>query len=180
MRQRNGPAEPRGPSATAGVPTAGEVAAESTDGAQHATAGTENAGEAQQAAGTESTDDMDEADDNRSRPSRPRPSARNAARRAGTAVNVVRARLAGVVWLVALLCAVVLALGAILVALEANPENSIVSLINDLAHKIDGPFADMFTFSGDNAAKKEILVNWGIGAVVYLVIGRILERIIRP
>ena len=36
------------------------------------------------------------------------------------------------------------------------------------------------TFEGSNAETKNALFNWGIGAIVWLVVGRILERIIRP
>ena len=38
----------------------------------------------------------------------------------------------------------------------------------------------IFTFDGADAATKNALVNWGLGAVAYLVVGRILERIVRP
>ena len=34
--------------------------------------------------------------------------------------------------------------------------------------------------TGANADTKNALFNWGIGAIVWLVVGRILERIIRP
>ena len=35
-------------------------------------------------------------------------------------------------------------------------------------------------FTGENAATKNALFNWGLAAVVWLVVGRILDRIIRP
>ena len=35
-------------------------------------------------------------------------------------------------------------------------------------------------FTGENAETKNALFNWGLGAVVWLVVGRILERVIRP
>ena len=102
--------------------------------------------------------------------------------KAGT--NVVRSKVATVVWLVAVVCALFLAVGALLIALEANEDNTIVSFIIDGAERLDGPFSltdGIFTFPDDADGRvKSALTNWGIAAVVYLVIGKILDRIIRP
>jgi uncharacterized membrane protein len=93
-------------------------------------------------------------------------------------VNVVRSRIASLVWLVAVVCALFLAVGALLVALKMNQANPIVSFVLDTAHKLDfGTFKD---FTGKGAATKEALTNWGIAAVIYLVAGKVLDRIIRP
>jgi hypothetical protein len=35
-------------------------------------------------------------------------------------------------------------------------------------------------FTGKNADVKDALLNWGLGAVVWLVVGRILDKVIRP
>jgi hypothetical protein len=93
------------------------------------------------------------------------------------AVRKVRDLVATAVLTVAVLAALVLALGAVLVGLKANVNNSIVSGVLDLAHRLDGPFADIFTFS---SVIKQTLVNWGIAAAVYLIVGRLAERVIRP
>jgi hypothetical protein len=101
--------------------------------------------------------------------------------KAGT--DVVRSKIASVIWLVAVVCALFLAVGALLVALNANQDNSIVQFVLGGADLLDGPFSrdnGVFTFSGENAATKSALVNWGIAAIVYLIIGKILDRIIRP
>jgi hypothetical protein len=59
-----------------------------------------------------------------------------------------------------------------------NQANPIVSFILDTANKLDfGTFKD---FTGKGAATKEALTNWGIAAVIYLVAGKVLDRIIRP
>jgi hypothetical protein len=72
----------------------------------------------------------------------------------------------------------VLAVAALMVALKLNPDNAIVKFITDLAKAIDfGKFKD---FTGKNAQTKEALTNYGISAVIYLVVGKILDRIIRP
>jgi hypothetical protein len=97
--------------------------------------------------------------------------------------NAVRVRIASVVWLVAVVCAAVLAVGALLVALKANQDNEIVRLVLDVADVLDGPFSrdnGIFTFDGRDAATKNALVNWGIAAVVYLVAGKIVDRVVRP
>ena len=95
---------------------------------------------------------------------------------AGT--NAVRSRIASVVWLVAVVCALFLAVGALMVALGMNQDNAIVAFVLDGANKLDfGTFKD---FTGKSAATKEALTNWGIAAVIYLVIGKVLDRIIRP
>lgn len=105
-------------------------------------------------------------------------------RSAASAVTSVRARLAQLVWLVCVLCALALASGALLVALKANTDNALVVFILDAADAVDLGVFDrndgIMKFEGENAATKNALVNWGLGAVAWLVIGRILDRIIRP
>ncbi len=50
---------------------------------------------------------------------------------AGT--NAIRSRIASVVWLVAVVCALFLAVGALLVALKMNQDNAIVAFVLDVA-----------------------------------------------
>jgi len=95
------------------------------------------------------------------------------------ATKTARSAIATIIWIIALLCAVVLGLGALLTVLDANQDNAIVSFVDDLARRVDGPFWELFTFSG-KGSQEEILVNWGVGAMAYLIVGRIIERIIRP
>jgi len=95
-----------------------------------------------------------------------------------TGVALVRSRLASLVWLAAVVCALLLAIGALVVALQMNEHNAIVSFVTDAAHKLD--FGEFKKFHGQDAATKSALVNWGIAAVIYLVIGKVLDRIIRP
>lgn len=105
-------------------------------------------------------------------------------RSAASATNAVRARIAQLVWLACVLCALALALGALMVALKANTDNALVVFVKDAANTVDlGVFdrnSGVLVFEGDNAGTKNALVNWGLAAVVWLVIGRILDRIIRP
>jgi hypothetical protein len=98
----------------------------------------------------------------------------------GAGSNRLRNLIASIVWLVAVLGAVVLALGALLFALDAaNPDNSAVRFFIRTGRQLVGPFASVFEF-GKNESGKEHLVNWGLAAVVYLIVGKVLDRIIRP
>jgi hypothetical protein len=98
--------------------------------------------------------------------------------------DALRSRLASLVWVVAVVCALFLAVGALLIALGANQDNAIVKFVLDVADVLDlnvfGRDTGIFTFDGKDAATKGALVNWGIAAVAYLVVGKILDRIIRP
>jgi len=101
---------------------------------------------------------------------------------AGT--NLVRSRLASLVWLVAVVCALFLAVGALLIAVDANQDNALVKFVLEGANRVDlGIFSKdngIKQFSGPNAETKNALFNWGLGAVAWLVVGRMLERLIRP
>lgn len=99
-------------------------------------------------------------------------------------VAKVRTVVAQVVWLICLIAAIVLAVGALLVVLKANTDNSLVKAILNLADRLDLGVFDrdngIKQFHGHNADIKNALFNWGIGAIVWLMIGRLAERIIRP
>lgn len=103
------------------------------------------------------------------------------------AVTRLRTRLAQVVWVVCVLAALVLAGGALCVALKANADNALVKFLLDTADRLDlGVFSRgkdgvfHWTGSSDAAATKNAVVNWGLAAVVWLVAGKILERLISP
>jgi hypothetical protein len=104
--------------------------------------------------------------------------------RGALTVTRVRVVLAQVVWLLFLVAALFLAVGALLIALDANPDNELVKFVLAGADRVDlGIFSKdngIKEFSGANAETKNALFNWGLGAVVWLVVGRLLERLIRP
>ena len=86
--------------------------------------------------------------------------------------------LARVVHLVVSVVVLIIVAGIVLVLLKANPTNSIVAHIHDWARWLVGPFDGIFSF--DNA-RVAIAVNWGIAAVVYLIAGGLIARLIgRP
>lgn len=99
-------------------------------------------------------------------------------------IDGVRSRIATVVWLVAVVCALFLAVGALLVALKANEANSLVDFVRSGAHNLDlgvfSPENGLFTPKKDPQLVKASLINWGLGAIAYLVVGKILDRVIRP
>lgn len=96
----------------------------------------------------------------------------------GSGVARLRNMIASLVWLVAVLAAGVLALGALFTALDqTNQTNEIVTWILARGHELVGPFKDLFRLE---TAKNTLLVNWGIAALVYLIAGKIVERFIRP
>jgi hypothetical protein len=110
---------------------------------------------------------------------------RAAARKAST--DRVRTRVAQVVWIVSVVFALVLALGALCVALRANPDNALVSFLLKSADKLDfGVFSrtkdGVYHAVGNTHAAhtKNAIVNWGLAAVVWLVGGQIVSRIIKP
>ncbi len=96
----------------------------------------------------------------------------------------IRTRVAQVVWLLFVIAALFLALGALCIALGFNQDNPLVEFVLNGADAVDlGVFSlqdGIKEFKGDNADTKNALFNWGLGAIVWLVVGRILERLIRP
>ena len=84
--------------------------------------------------------------------------------------------LARVVDIVVAVVAVTIAVGVLLVVLEANPANSIVDTVLDVASWLVGPFEDFFTLDD---AKLQVVVNWGLALVVYVLVGRGVSTLLR-
>ena len=121
-------------------------------------------------------------------PARRSPDVRAGARRAlsltGAGVRRLRTMLGEAAWLVCLLAAVALLLGTALIAVGANTHNALVQGVLHAADWADlGVFsrtAGIKQFTGDGAAVKNALTNWGLGAVAWLVVGRIARRVLTP
>ena len=101
--------------------------------------------------------------------------ARYASRTRGTA-DGVGSGIASLVWLLAVVAASFLVLYIILVLFEANPNNDLVNFISDVANKLAWVFRDLFDV---NDKKLEIVLNYGLAAVVYLAVGRVAARALR-
>src|SRR3954453_14625943 len=84
--------------------------------------------------------------------------------------------LARVVDIVVATVALIIAIGILLVVLEANPANELVKAVHDAARWLVGPFRDIFTL--DNR-KLTVAVNWGLALVVYVVVGRLISGLLR-
>ena len=72
--------------------------------------------------------------------------------------------------------AMIIAVGVLLVVLEANPSNDIVKAIHDAAAWLVGPFEDFFSLDD---RKLEVAVNWGLALLVYVLVGRTVAGFLR-
>ena len=121
-------------------------------------------------------------------PARRSPDVRAEARKVvsltGAGIARLRTMLGQVVWFACLLAATALLLGALLVVLEANTRNALVEAVLRAADWADlGVFsrtAGVKQFTGDGAVVKNAITNWGLGAVAWLVVGRLARRILTP
>jgi hypothetical protein len=83
--------------------------------------------------------------------------------------------LARLIRLAAGIVAAVIVLGILFIVLEANPDNAIVSAVDDVARALVGPFDGMFSL---DHAKATVAVNWGIAALAYLIIGALIAWLV--
>lgn len=113
-----------------------------------------------------------------------KPATRRARSMPQLGVTEVRTRAAQLLWVVCVVFALFLALAALTYALKANPANGLVDFVRGFAGAVDlGVFTldnGIKQFKGANAEIKDALFNYGLGALFWLVIGRVLERVVRP
>ena len=88
------------------------------------------------------------------------------------------APIAGVVGLVALGISVLLAVGALLVALGFD-SGGLYEGLRAVANLLVGPLKDAFDFSGANAERKEHFLAWGAGSIAYLLISFVGQAVQR-
>jgi hypothetical protein len=74
----------------------------------------------------------------------------------------------------ATIVAFLIVLGIAFTIFKANPANAIVSSILNLDKTLVKPFSEMFTPQNEQV---RTVVNWGIGAGVYVVCGQLLSRL---
>ena len=84
--------------------------------------------------------------------------------------------LARVIEVAVAIVALIIALGVLLVVLEANRDNSLVKAIHDAGDWLVGPFGDVFKLDD---RKLMVAVNWGLAVVVYVLVGRTIARLLR-
>lgn len=78
-----------------------------------------------------------------------------------------------------LLCSVVLAVGALLAAVEVDVDAAFAGAVSDLCDVLVGPLGGLFSFSGENAEARNDLFARGIGSMIYLAIGLFLPSVAR-
>jgi len=83
---------------------------------------------------------------------------------------------ARVVMLITTVIVAIIVAAILLRVLGANASNSIVEGVTDLARTLVGPFKDLFSIKDPKVA---IAVNWGLAALLYLVVGSIIARVLR-
>ena len=66
-------------------------------------------------------------------------------------------------------------LGILLVVLEANLDNPVASFLHSVAEWLVTPFKALFTLKQE---KIQVAVNWGVAAIVYLVVGILIARLV--
>jgi len=63
----------------------------------------------------------------------------------------------------------------VLFVLGADPGNGIVQAVHDAGGWLAGPFKNLFSIHN---AKVAIAVNWGLAALVYLLVGHFIARLL--
>jgi hypothetical protein len=86
-----------------------------------------------------------------------------------------RAAIARLVLVAGTVVFLVIAAGILLVVLGANQDNDVAAVVLDAARWLAGPFDGLFDMGSHKA---EIAVNWGIAAVVYAAIARLLAHVL--
>jgi hypothetical protein len=66
-------------------------------------------------------------------------------------------------------------IGILLRVLEADRDNAIVGFFDDVARWLVDPFSGIFAL---DSRKLEIVVNWGLAAVVYALVGGLIATLL--
>jgi len=83
--------------------------------------------------------------------------------------------LARIIRSLASLIALVIVAAIVLFVLGANQSNGIVSAIHDAGAWLVGPFKNLFSI---HSAKVAMAVNWGLAALVYLIVGHFIASLL--
>jgi hypothetical protein len=106
---------------------------------------------------------------------RRQPYRRRATASAAAGVGSLLIAAARLVRLVAWIVALIIVAGIVLVLFDANMGNVIVRDIHSAANFLVGPFKNVFS---PNGHKADIAVNWGLAAVVYLLVGSLIAALL--
>jgi hypothetical protein len=100
---------------------------------------------------------------------------RVAAHRGAWAVGSGFLAIARLVRLITALVALVIVVAIVLRVLGANPGNVVVKDIHDVGKTLVGPFHNIFSLKNPKAS---IAANWGLAAVVWLIVGSVIASLI--
>jgi ABC-type phosphate/phosphonate transport system permease subunit len=87
-------------------------------------------------------------------------------------------RLAAAIALLGMVVAFVIGIGIALVVLDARESNDIVGFWLDVARWLTEPFRGIFDLERGKE-HLQIAINWGIAALVYLLIATVIARLLR-
>ena len=90
-------------------------------------------------------------------------------------VAVARASLARAVILVGTIVALILVVAILLFVADAKGSNELVEAIHNAGKFLAGPFKGLFTL---DSAKATLALNWGIAAVVWYALARLIARLL--
>ncbi len=97
------------------------------------------------------------------------------ATRGAWAVGTVMVTIARIVRLLVAIAAAIIVAAILLRVLDANSANAIVRHIHDAGQTLVGPFKNLFSIKNP---KLSIVVNWGLAAVAWLIVGGFIARLI--
>ena len=100
---------------------------------------------------------------------------RGAAARGAWAVGSTMMAIARLVRLVATIVVLILVAAIVLRVAGANPGNTIVHDIHSAGATLAGPFKNVFSIKN---AKTAMAVNWGLAAVVYMLVGHVIASLV--
>jgi len=83
--------------------------------------------------------------------------------------------LAGVIRAATAVVVGILVVAILLIVLDANTSNEIVKWFHDAGSWLAGPFKNLFSIHNH---KVEVAVNWGLAALVYGFVGRLIARLL--
>ncbi|GAB3116052.1 hypothetical protein GCM10027160_24390 [Streptomyces calidiresistens] len=84
--------------------------------------------------------------------------------------------IAGIIAVIADVAAFIIGLWILMYLLDANRDNTLVAIVRDAANWLAGWSRDMFNVQPE---WWRVVLNYGIAALVYLVIGNALARAVR-
>lgn len=85
-------------------------------------------------------------------------------------------QVAGLVRLAAIIAALLIGLGMVFQLLSANPHKWLVSDLEGAGKWLASPFRDTFMV---HDAKLRLSLNWGIALLVYLILGRVVAKVLQ-